>query len=104
MSSSQGEDATLYQLQQKAFEYFIKEANPSNGLVKDKSQTGSPASIAAVGLALTVYPVGVERAFRSREHAVKRTLATLRLIWNSKQGTVASMGRRVDGKVPGTTV
>ena len=81
------EDAMLDQLQREAFEYFVKESNPANGLVKDKSQHGSPASVAAVGLALTAYPVGVERSFISRAHAVKRTVATLQFFWNSTQGT-----------------
>ena len=40
-----------------------------------------------MGLALTTYPVGVERSFISRAHAVKRTLATLQFFWNSTQGT-----------------
>ena len=77
----------LHQLQRETFEYFLKESNPANGLVKDKSQKGSPASIAATGLALSAYPLGVERSFISRAHAVKRTLATLRFFWNSTQGT-----------------
>ncbi len=81
------EDAMLHQLQRETFEYFVKESNLANGLVKDKSQKGSPASIAATGLALSAYPVGVERSFMSRAHAVERTLATLRFFWNSKQGT-----------------
>lgn len=80
------EDAMLHQLQRETFEYFVKESNLANGLVKDKSQKGSPASIAATGLALSAYPVGVERSFMSRAHAVERTLATLRFFWNSKQG------------------
>src|ERR1700735_3450933 len=85
--SKRGEDGMLHQLQRETFEYFLKESNPANGLVKDKSQKGSPASIAATGLALSAYPLGVERSFISRAHAVKRTLATLRFFWNSTQGT-----------------
>ena len=77
----------LHQLQRETFEYFVKESNPANGLVKDKSKRGAPGSIAAVGLALSAYPVGVERSFISRAQAVERTLATLRFFWNSTQGT-----------------
>ncbi len=71
-------DEMLTSLQQDSFAYFIHETNPANGLVRDKSRPGWPASIAAVGLALAAYPIGVERGFMSREEAVKRTLTTLK--------------------------
>lgn len=79
-------DATLETLQRVTFDYFLHQTNPANGLVIDKTQPGAPASIAAVGLALTAYPVGVERGFLSREEAIGRTLATLRFFWQSPQG------------------
>ncbi|HVC93017.1 MAG TPA: glucoamylase family protein [Pirellulales bacterium] len=78
---------TLDTLQRETFEYFVHEANPANGLIRDKTQAGAPASIAAVGLALAAYLVGVERAFITRPEAVERTLATLRFFKNSPQGT-----------------
>ena len=56
-------DAELETLQRETFDYFIHEANPVNGLIFDKTRAGSPASIAATGLALAAYPVGVERGF-----------------------------------------
>src|SRR5207249_1392158 len=74
-------------LERQAFDYFVHEANPENGLVADKTQQGAPASIAAIGLALAAYPVGVERALMTRAEAVERTLATLRFFRNSTQGT-----------------
>ena len=74
-------------LQHHAFEYFLHETNPMNGLVADSSQPGAPASIAAVGFALSVYPVGVERAWMTRADAIERTLAVLRFFWSSAQGT-----------------
>ena len=76
-------------LQREKFDYFLLEANPLNGLIADKSQPGSPASIAAVGFALSCYPVGVERGFLSRENAVRRTLATLRFFHGSNQSADA---------------
>lgn len=79
-------DAELEKLQRETFEYFLRETNPSNGLVIDKTAADWPASIAATGLALASYPVGVERGFISRAAAVERTLATLRFFWNSPQG------------------
>jgi hypothetical protein len=74
-------------LQRKAFDYFVNEANPLNGLVVDKTQVGAPASIAAVGLALSSYPVGVERGFINRAQAIEQTLATLRFFRDSVQST-----------------
>jgi hypothetical protein len=72
-------------LQKEAFAYFVHEANPLNGLIADKTEAGSPASIAAVGFALTSYPVGVERGFMTRADAVQRTRATLRFFHDSVQ-------------------
>src|SRR5665811_2443379 len=57
--------------------------------IADKTQPGAPSSIAAVGLALSSYPVGVVRGFMSRADAVQRTLATLRFFDASVQGTEA---------------
>ena len=74
-------------LQRQTFDYFLHEANPLNGLVIDKTQAGAPASIAAVGLALSSYPVGVDRGFITRAQAIQRTLATLRFFHNSVQST-----------------
>ena len=33
-------------LQRETFAYFVKEANPRNGLIADSTQPGRPASIA----------------------------------------------------------
>jgi len=80
-------EARLDALQRHAFEYFLRETNPANGLVADRSQPGAPASIAAVGFALAAYPVGVERAWMTRGEAIARTLAVLRFFSASPQGT-----------------
>ena len=82
-------DAELEKLQRETFGYFLNETNPANGLVVDKTAENWPASIAATGLALACYPVGVERGFMSRTAAVERTLSTLRFFWNSSQGPEA---------------
>ena len=76
-------------LKRQSFDYFVHEANPRNGLVADKTQAGSPASIAAVGFALSSYPVGVERGFMRRADAVARTLTTLRFFHASVQSADA---------------
>ncbi|MEO6277688.1 glucoamylase family protein [Roseateles sp.] len=76
---------TLRRLQRNSFDYFVNEVNPANGLVLDKTASDWPASIAAVGMALTAYPVGVERGFIERSEAIDRTLATLRFLAASEQ-------------------
>jgi hypothetical protein len=85
--SKASDDKMLDNLQHDTFQYFLHESNPRNGLVKDKTAPHWPASIAAVGLALAAYPVGVECGYLSRADAVQRTLATLRFFHDSPQGT-----------------
>ncbi len=80
-------DKLLDAVQERTFGYFIHEANPENGLVRYRTTASSPASIAATGLALASYPIGVERGYMTRVDAVKRTLATLRFFRTSLQGT-----------------
>jgi hypothetical protein len=75
----------LRRLQRNSFDYFVHEVNRANGLVLDKTAPDWPASIAAIGMALTVYLVGAERAFISREEAAERTLTTLRFLAASEQ-------------------
>jgi hypothetical protein len=77
----------LLKLQRDTFAYFTHEASPTNGLVPDNTKPGIHSSIAATGLGLAAYPVGVERGFLSRQEAVDRVLTTLRFFWNSQQGT-----------------
>jgi len=79
-------DAELESLQRETFSYFLHFTNPQNGLVCDKTAPDWPASIAATGLALAVYPVAVERGFIARAAAIETILATLRFFWNSPQG------------------
>ncbi len=76
----------LHRLQKNSFGYFLHETDSSTGLVRDSTHTGSPASIAAVGLALACYVVGAERGFMERSEAAARTLTTLRFFWNSPHG------------------
>ncbi|MEO8451493.1 MAG: glucoamylase family protein [Gemmatimonadota bacterium] len=84
--SGDAESSLLAAIQEQAFQYFVHETNLRNGLVADTTSGHAPASIAAVGLALTSYPVAVERGLISRAEAAERTLTTLRFFWRSKQG------------------
>ncbi len=79
-------DIELEILQRESFRYFMHETNPKNGLVQDKTAPNWPASVAGVGMALTAYPVAIERGFVTRTAAIERVLATLRFFWNSPQG------------------
>lgn len=79
-------DAMLEALQRDLFAYFVDQTNPVNGLVSDRTEEGSAASIAVVGFALAGYPAAVERGYWTRAAAVERTLITLRFFSNSPQG------------------
>jgi hypothetical protein len=70
--------ALLERIQHDSFRFFHEHVNPDNGLVADSTQPDSPCSIAAVGFALTAYPVAVERGWMTRDDALTLTLATLR--------------------------
>ena len=52
----------------------------------DRYPTPSFASIAAVGFALTAYPIGVERGYVTRAAARQRVLTTLRFFADAPQG------------------
>jgi hypothetical protein len=73
-------------LQRHTFSYFVHEANPANGLVRDNTRYGSSCSIAAVGLGLACYPVAVRRGFLTRREAAGRTRTTLDFFAGSPQG------------------
>ncbi len=73
-------------IQARTFRYFWELANPGNGLVPDRHPSRSPSSIAAVGFALTAYPIGVERGYVTRGEAIGRVLTTLRFFDAAPQG------------------
>lgn len=76
----------LNALQWTTLEYYIREENYGNGLIADKTQAGSPASIAAVGMALATLPIVAERAHLPRELIAERALNKLRFFWRSPHG------------------
>lgn len=80
------DSAFLDTLQRRTFDWFWDTTNPRNGLTPDRWPTRSFSSIAAVGFALSAYPVGVERGWVSRDSARARVLATLRFFWTAPQG------------------
>jgi hypothetical protein len=80
------ETAFLDTLQRRTFDFFWETANPSNGLVPDRWPTPSFSSVAAVGFALTAYPIAVERGWITRDQARQRTRTTLEFLWKAPQG------------------
>lgn len=84
--NAQSDEELLDRLQRAAFDYFLQQINPANGLVADTTRKDAPISIAVVGFALASYPVGVERGWIARTEAATRTLTTLRFFSNSRQG------------------
>jgi hypothetical protein len=87
-SAVQAATPSLDAIEHRTFEFFWQTANPRNGLVPDHFPLGREpfASIAAVGLARTAYPIGVERGWITREQARQRVLATLRFFAHAPQG------------------
>jgi hypothetical protein len=72
-------------LQYKTFLYFMNEINPQTGLVKDRSTKGSPATIAAMGFALPIWAIGVEKGWITRDQAADITLGMMNFFINSDQ-------------------
>ena len=82
--------AFLDTVETRTFHYFWDLTNTSNGLTPDRSPTPSFSSIAAVGFALTAYPIGVERQYTTRAQAAQRVVTTLRFFWTATQDSSAS--------------
>lgn len=77
-------------IQRKAFDYFWLEANPMNGLVRDRSRTSSHCSIAAVGFGLTATGIGIDHGWITREQGRERVLRTLKTFHEAPQGPDAA--------------
>jgi hypothetical protein len=81
--------------QHRAFGYFEATTDPASGLVLDSTQPDSPCSITGVGMALTAYPIAVERGWLTRAQALGITLKTLRFFADADMsGSPQSTGHR----------
>lgn len=79
-------DPFLDTLQQRTIQWFLDVTPKETGLTPDRwPAEWSPSSIAAVGFALTTYPIAVERKMITRAEAAERTLNTLRFFWRLPQ-------------------
>jgi hypothetical protein len=84
------DSAFLDTLSRRTFDFFWETTNPRNGLTPDRWPTKSFSSVAAVGFALTAYPIGVERGWITRDAARERVLTTLRFFWTAPQGPAST--------------
>ena len=79
-------DPFINDVQRRTFRYFWETTNTENGLVRDRFPSPSAASIAAMGFALTAYPIGVELGYIQRREGINRVLTTLRFLDTAPQG------------------
>ncbi|MBC7996960.1 MAG: Tat pathway signal protein [Leptolyngbya sp.] len=81
-------EAWLIKFTQRAhFEWFRRNQNARTGLVKDRDKPNSPASIAATGFALAVYPIAADNGWITHEEAMQYTAKTLRALSVAPQGS-----------------
>ena len=81
------DDDFLEYIQQVHFDYFWYLANPTNGLVPDRSPSASYCSIAAVGFGLSGIGIGIDHGWITRTQGIPRVLATLNTFLQGPQGT-----------------
>jgi hypothetical protein len=80
----------LDEVERAHFNYFVMHADPVTGLVKDRSTPASACSIAAVGFALTAYPVAAKRGWIDRAAAAAYARRVLGFLAKVPQGPQAS--------------
>lgn len=78
--------ALLDTLERKSFAFFWERSDATSGLTPDRWPTPSFSSVAAVGFALTAYPIGAENGWITRGEAADRVLTTLRFLYQLPQG------------------
>jgi hypothetical protein len=85
------DDEFLEYIQQTSFDYFWYLANPTNGLIPDRSPSASPCSIAAVGFGLTAIGIGIDHGWITRTQGLSRVLTTLNTFLQGPQNTNSSV-------------
>ncbi|HZR28930.1 MAG TPA: hypothetical protein VFA71_09125, partial [Terriglobales bacterium] len=84
---SDADNAFLEELEKANFLYFLEQASPLTGLVKDRCKVNAPdntlvASIAATGFGLTALCIGHKRGYIELADAHNRAVITLRSLRN----------------------
>lgn len=79
------DDKLLDEIQRAAFRYFVEQASPKTGLVRDRARSDASfsegkASIAASGFALSAWAVGTQRGWTDRARAVEQVRKSLRFL------------------------
>jgi len=74
-------------LSERTFRWFWDLCDARTGLTPDRWPTRSFVSVAAVGFALTAYPIGAEHGWVTRAQAARRVLNTLHFFWQAPQDT-----------------
>jgi len=82
-TQSANDDQLLDMIERASFGFFWNEANPKNGLIKDRCYAFGPdqrkvASVASVGFGLSAICVAEKRGWISQEQAYERVLTTLK--------------------------
>ena len=80
------DDQLLDQISELSFCYFLEQAHPVTGLVKDRcnvrsAQDGTVASMAATGFGLTALCIGDKRGYAPRAIIEERVATTLQFLW-----------------------
>jgi hypothetical protein len=83
-------DQFLDYIQETDFDYFWYWANPSNGLIPDRSETSSVCSISAVGFGLTAIGIAIDHGWITRSQGVARVMTTLNTFLQGPQGPGAT--------------
>lgn len=83
---SQEDDQFLEELERADFQFFMEQADPETGLVKDRcnvraADKTTAASLAATGFGLTALCIGHKRGYISTSEAHVRVVRTLHFLW-----------------------
>jgi len=89
--------AFLDSLEHRTFRFFWEQSDSVTGLSPDRWPTQSFVSVAAVGFALTAYPIGAERGYVPRQAAARRTLRTLEWLVKSPSNASTSGATQYHG-------
>ncbi|MCK9398631.1 MAG: hypothetical protein M0Q51_01380 [Bacteroidales bacterium] len=79
------EEIMLDSIQQMTFLFFLNEHHPGWGIVKDRTASWAPSSIASTGFGIPSFAIGAERNWITREQAAQITLNILNFFINSVQ-------------------